>query len=68
MVGTLCATPVARMPLAGAACVAIVGPLIFLFCAGSSEFGGEPFVAFQGNNKLQIDDDEVLCELAVGLD
>ena len=67
VVGTFSATAVARMPLARAECVAIVGPLLFLFCAGASGFGSEPFVAFQGNDKLRIDGDEFLCELAVGL-
>ena len=67
VVGTFGSTAVARMPLAGSACVTIVGPLLFLFCAGASEFGSEPFVAFQGNDKLQINGDKLLCELAVGL-
>ena len=67
VVGTFGATAVARMPLAGAACVAIVGTLLFVFCAGASKFGSEPFVAFQGNEKLRIDGGEFLCELAVGL-
>ena len=67
VVVTFGATAVARMPLAGSACVTIVGPLLFLFFAGASEFGSEPFVAFQGNEKLQIKGDKLLCELAVGL-
>ena len=67
VVGKFGATEVARMPLARAACVAIVGPLLFLFCAGASGFGSEPFVAFQGNDKLRIDGDEFLCDLSVGL-
>ena len=68
MVGTFGATEVAQMPLAGAVCVAIVGALLFLFCAGASEFVSEPFVSFQGNDKLRIEGDEFLCELAVGID
>ena len=68
VVGTFGATEGARIPLAGDACVAIVGPLLFLFCVRASEFGSEPFVAFQGNDKLRIDGDEFLCELAVSID
>ena len=68
MVGTFGATAVAQMPLAGATCVEIVGSLIFLFCSGASEFFSDPFVALQGNDKIRIDGDEFLCELAVGLD
>ena len=68
VVGTFGDTAVARMPLAVSACVAIVGPLLFLFCTGASEFGSESFVAFQVNDKLLIDGDEFLCELDVVLD
>ena len=68
VVGNFGTTAGARMTLAGAACVAIVGTLFVLFCAGNSEFDSDPFVAFQGNGKLLIDGDEFLCELAVGLD
>ena len=68
VVVTFGATEGARIPLAGDACVEIVGPIIFLFCIGASEFGSESFVAFQVNDKLLIDGDEFLCELDVVLD